>query len=249
MKEKELPKVETRLEVKNEVGDEPAELYIYGTIRAALPWDSEDENTHISAKAVRDKLKEIPSDKDLNVHINSRGGEVFESISIRNLLIQHEGEVNIIIDGLAGSGASVVATAGDVIMFENTMQMIHKAWGMAIGNSDDMLKMAADLEKIDESVLASYLKKFVGEKEELKELIADGTWLTAEEALAFGFADKIWEEVEEEEKEVEKEPKNDVKENLFNKYKKISKKEEKADEQDEESGLFNAFKNYTGGNE
>lgn len=243
MNKKELPKVETRLEIKNEVEDGPAQLFIYGSIRPALPWDNEDDGTHISAKAVRNKLNEIADDRNLEVHVNSPGGEVFESIAIRNLLAQHKGDIEIIIDGLAASGASLIATAGKVVMFESSMQMIHKAWGMSIGNADDMLKMAEDLEKIDESLLASYMKKFVGEEEELKELISEETWLTAEEALTFGLADEIWEDVEEKEEE-EEIVENNTKENLFMKY----RKQNNSNEPDNESGLFNAFKKLNGGN-
>jgi len=241
LNKKELPKVETRLEIKNEVGNGPAQLFIYGRIRPALPWDNEDDDTHISAKAVRNKLNEVAEDKDLEVHVNSPGGEVFESITIRNLLVQHKGDVKIIIDGLAASGASLIATAGKVIMFENSMQMIHKAWGMAIGNSDDMEKMAEDLKKVDESVLASYMKKFVGEKKELKELISDETWLTAEEALTFGLADEIWEDAEEDDENGEG-AQNNTKENLFMKY----RKQNNSKKPDKEPGLFNAFKKSQG---
>lgn len=119
--------------------------------------------------------------------------------------------------------------------------MIHKAWGLCIGNADDMLKMAEDLEKMDDSLLAAYMEKFVGEEEELKQLIKEETWLTAKEAKTFGLADEIWED-ENEEEEVE-EPENSVKLNLFNKYKNNDKNKKKARKPDlKESGLFNAFK-------
>lgn len=239
MEKDKIPKVETRLEIKNELEEGAAQLFIYGRIRPALPWDNEDDGNHISAKAVKNELNKIADDKDLEVHVNSPGGEVFESIAIRNLLAQHKGEIKIIIDGLAASGASLIATAGKVIMFESSMQMIHKAWGLSIGNADDMLKMAEDLEKIDESLLASYMKKFVGEEEELKKLIAEETWLTAEEAITFGLADEIWEESEEDDGEDESELENNVKENLFLKY----KNQKDDDQPDNKSGLFNAFKN------
>jgi ATP-dependent protease ClpP protease subunit len=240
-----LPEIETRLEVKNQTNeDSPAELFIYGRIRQAFPWENEDDDTHISAKAVKDKLNEVANDKELNVHVNSPGGEVFESIAIRNLLVQHEGEVKIIIDGLAGSGASFIATAGHVVMFKSSMQMIHKAWGMCIGNADDMIKMAEDLEKIDDSILASYMEKFVGEEEELKDLMAEETWLTAKEALTLGLADEIWEDEDvEDDEDEEEEPQGSVKENLFLKYQNKTKKNKKSKPDNKESGLFNIFKN------
>lgn len=240
-KEIKIPKIETKLEVKNEVDSETADLYLYGTIREPYPW--EDEESVISSKSVQKALEGVKG-KDINVHINSGGGDVFESIAIGNLLKQHDGNVNVIIDGLAGSGASVIAMAGDkVSMFNNAMMMIHKAWTIAVGNADELRKTADDLEKIDSAVKASYKNKFVGTDEELKDLIAEESWLTAEECLAFGFCDEIIEENRE-----EKEPaQNSVKENLFNKYKKNIANKQVGDKK---PALFNSFiKNKTGGNE
>ena len=113
---------------------------------------------------------------------------MFESIAIMNTLKQHKGKVNIIIDSLAGSGASVIAMAGDTIkMFTNSMMMIHKAWTYACGNADELRKQADDMDKIDIAVKASYQDRFVGTEEELEDLIAEESWLTAEECIAFGF--------------------------------------------------------------
>ena len=207
-----IPKVETRLEVKNEADSETAELYLYGTIREAYWWDDEDDC--ISAKRVKNALKELKG-KNVNVHINSPGGDVFESIAICNLLKQYDGDITIIDDALAGSGASIIATAGKkVIMYTNSMQMIHNAWTYAAGNADELRKVANDLDKIDTAVKASYKNRFVGTDEELEALLKEESWLTAEECLAFGLCDEIADEPEKEE------PKDSIKETLFNKYKK-----------------------------
>jgi len=214
VKNKEIPKIETRLEVKNEVDSEVAELYLYGTIRQAYWWD--DDEDCISAKRVKNALKELTA-KPINIHINSGGGDVFESIAICNLLKQHDADINIYIDSMAGSGASIIATAGkNVFMFSNSMQMIHKAWTYVYGNADELRKTAEDLDKIDTSVKASYMSKFVGTEEELEILIADETYLTADECLAFGLCTEILNEREE-----EKEPENRIsnKVSLFEKYK------------------------------
>ncbi len=237
MKEKELPKIKTRLEVKNEAGSDKAELYLYGIIRKAYPW--EDLEDCISASAVIKELKKLKG-KDIDVHINSNGGDVFESIAICNNLKQHDGEITIIVDALAGSGASIICTAGKVLMFNNSMQMIHKAWTYTWGNADELRKTADDLDKIDEAADNSYKKKFVGTDEELADLIAEGSWLTAEECLAFGLADEI---IDAEEEEEEEGTQNNVKETLFNKYK--GNIESKA--VDNKTTLFNAFKKSTGG--
>lgn len=218
-------KIETKLKVVNEVDE--AILYLYGRIAESSWWDDDV----ISASSVRDSLKEVKG-KNLRVHLNSGGGDVFESIAIHNLLNQYDGQVTISIDGLAGSGASVIAMAGDkVIMPSNSMMMIHKASTYAYGNSTEIRKIADDLDKIDTSVRESYKSKFVGEEQELIDLIADETWLTAEECLAFGFCDEILTE-----KEVEEVVENEVpvKVSLFEKYKVVASTKET---------LFDKFKN------
>lgn len=210
----EMPKIETRLEVKSEVDGKNAELYLYGTIRQAYPW--EEPADVICAKRVQDELSLLKG-KNVDVHINSGGGDVFESIAICNLLKQHDGDINIYIDAMAGSGASVIVTAGkEIFMFNNSMQMIHKAWTIVCGNADELRKQATDLDKIDSAVKASYMEKFVGTEQELAGLIAEESFLTADECLAFGLCTKIIEAEEPEEKPVE----NNIKQNLFAKYKK-----------------------------
>lgn len=226
----EMPKIKTKLEVKNEVGEQPAELYLYGVIRQAYWWDEED--SCISANRVKKQL-DLLKGKNINVHINSNGGDVFESIAICNLLKQHDGTINICIDAMAGSGASLIATAGEkVLMFANSMQMIHKAWVFAQGNADELRKTADDLDKIDAAVKTSYMTKFVGTEEELTKLLADETFLTAAECLAFGLCTEIIEE-----KPQEEPPQNSVKTSLFAKYNKGP-----LGDGEKKPSLFNAFK-------
>ncbi len=227
----EIPKIETRLEVKNEA-EGAADLYLYGTIRQACWWDDEDDC--VSANGVRKKLAALKG-KEVNVHINSPGGDVFESIAICNLLKQHDGTVNVYIDAMAGSGASVVATAGEkVFMFANSMQMIHNAWTVAIGNAKELRKVADDLDKISGSVKQSYLAKFVGEESELDQLLDDESFLTAEECLAFGLCSEIIEPKKTEE------PEQNIKQSLFAKYQKNIQNSEGEENQ---TSLLCKFKN------
>ena len=218
-------KIETKLKVVNDVDE--VVLFLYGRIAESSWWDEDV----ISASNVRDSLKEV-NGKNLKVHHNSGGGDVFESIAIHNLLKQFDGQVTIFIGGLAGSGASVIAMAGDkIIMPSNSMVMVHKASTYAYGNSTDIRKIADDLDKIDTSVRESYKSKFVGEEQELIDLIEEETWLTAEECLAFGFCNEIL--AEKEEKEIVE---NDIpiKVSLFEKYKVAASAKET---------LFDKFKN------
>lgn len=222
-----MPKIETRLEVKNQDAD-TAELFLYGTIRQAYWWD--DENSCISSTGVKNSLAALKG-KNINVHVNSNGGDVFESIAICNLLKQHDGDVNVYIDAMAASGASLLATAGkNVYMFANSMQMIHNAWTIAAGNATQLRKAADDLEKIDSAVKASYMGKFVGTEDELTQLLADETYLTAEECLAFGLCTKIVDSKQEEP------PQNSIKESLLVKYNKTKSKD------GQKPSIFNAFK-------
>ncbi|WP_369404749.1 head maturation protease, ClpP-related [Piscibacillus salipiscarius] len=165
-----------------------------------------------SAREIRRKINAIEAD-DIHVHINSPGGDVFDSVAIHNQLKKHRANVTIHIDGLAASGASVIAMAGDHIeMPGNAMMMIHNAWTFAAGNAKKLRKIADDLSKIDAGpVKASYLNRFVGEEKELIKLLEEETFLTAEECLAFGFADEIVEDIElEEETQEEESAKNQL---------------------------------------
>jgi ATP-dependent Clp protease, protease subunit len=206
----EIPKISTKLEVLNKADNEEADIYMYGSISSYSWYDG------ISSNQVKEKLQSI-SAKTINVHINSPGGDVFESIAISNLLKNHDATIITHIDGLAASGASIIAMAADkVIMPKNTMMMIHKAWTYAAGNAEGLRKIANRLDKIDSAVTESYKSRFVGESEELEKLLGDETWLTAEECLALGFADELVEDIETEEKEDEQ---ISAKEEILNKYK------------------------------
>ncbi|SEB15790.1 ATP-dependent protease ClpP, protease subunit [Thalassobacillus cyri] len=205
---KKYSNMDSRFEVKNEAADK-AELFIYGAIGG---WFSD-----VNARHIRRKLDAIDKDH-IHVHINSPGGDVFDSVTIHNLLKNHKAEVTVHIDGLAASGASVIAMAGDkVIMPSNTMMMIHNAWTIAMGNAKELHKVADDISKIDAGpVKQSYMKRFIGEESELERLLGEESFLTAEECLALGFADEVVEEIDLEEEE--EEPIENAKDEILAKY-------------------------------
>ncbi|GAB6423375.1 hypothetical protein bcgnr5372_28100 [Bacillus luti] len=206
----ELPKINKRFEVMNKAESNEADMYLYGSIGSG--WFAD-----ISSSEIRRKLGNINAET-IHVHINSPGGDVFESIAIHNLFKNHKATIIIHIDGLAASGASVIAMAADkVIMPKNTMLMIHKAWTFAAGNAEQLRKVANDLEKIDTAVTESYTSRFVGERSELETLLAEETWLTAEECLALGLCDEIVDEIEITEEDDETNNQT-AKETILNKY-------------------------------
>ena len=151
-------------------------------------------DTDTSAAGFRDALKDLGDVKTINLHINSPGGSVFEGIAIYNMLKQNKAHVNVYVDGLAASIASVIAMSGDAIfMPSNSMLMIHNPWTIAVGNASELRKQADDLDKITESSIQTYLNQ-AGDKldeETLRQLMDDETWLTAKEAVDYGLATEV----------------------------------------------------------
>ena len=180
--------IKPRLELKK--SDEKAELYLYGDIiEDDYVWDKTKQ--YISSKKVREQLDNLDGE-DLLIHINSFGGMTFEGVAIFNLLMDYPGNVDVQIDGIAASAASIVAMAGKTIKGRsNTMLMIHRGWTWARGNAAELRKIANMLEKIDAAANETYMKKFNGTKEELVALIDNETYLTADEALEKGFYDEV----------------------------------------------------------
>lgn len=129
---------------------------------------------------------------EVEVNINSNDGDVFAASEIYTLLSQHSGMVTVNIQGLAASAASVIAMAGDVVHISPTAQiMIHKAWTIADGNADDMAHTSEFLEGIDDSIMSAYVAKTGLDKSELSNMMAKETWLTANQAVDYGFADDV----------------------------------------------------------
>ena len=163
-----------------------AEIWIYEQIGEDF-WDG----SGITAKGFQKELAEIKASQ-IDLHINSPGGLVFDGITIYNLLKNHPANVTTYIDGLAASIASVIALAGDkVVMAENALFMIHKASGMVVGTSDDMRDFAEKLDKVNGSIATTYMGKTKKEEAEINDLMAAETWMTAAEAYDFGFIDEI----------------------------------------------------------
>ena len=168
-----------------------AELYIFGDI-TTWPWGEKDRDAYGIVK----ELRELEVDK-VNVHINSYGGDVSEGLAIYNVLKNNRAKVATYCDGFACSAASVIFMAGDErIMNSASLLMIHNAWTYARGDSEELRKQAEDLEKITQASINAYMSRVWITEDELKEKMNAETWLTADEALADGFATKILEEEE-----------------------------------------------------
>lgn len=139
---------------------------------------------------IRD-LKAIDTPK-ITVSINSPGGAVFDALPIYNALIRHDAEITTRVEGLAASAASVITMAGDrVVMPENAFLMIHNPWSFSIGDANAMREQADLLDKVSASLISTYRNKTGMEDSEIAAMLDAETWLSAEEAVEFGFADQI----------------------------------------------------------
>lgn len=167
--------------------DTVADLYIYGDI-TSYKWNESDT----TAWGFKQELEELGEISELNVHINSYGGETFQGLAIYNLLKQHKAQINVYVDGIAASSASIIAMAGDKIYIPKTaLMMIHNCWLLAIGNAKELRKTADDMDKIAIAYKEAYLSKINITEEKLDKLLDEETYLTADECIEMGFADEI----------------------------------------------------------
>lgn len=184
-KQMKLPKY---LSYKNLANDE-AEIAIDGEI-TSYPWADGDQ----SASGFRDVLKDLGDVKHIDLHLNSPGGDVFEGVAIYNMLKQNKADVDVYVDGLAASIASVIAMAGKIHIPQNAALMIHNPYAMWVtGNANDLRKEADTLDKVGKSILDTYTAHVDGKtsREDLQAMMDDETWLYGDEAVEAGLADEL----------------------------------------------------------
>jgi ATP-dependent Clp protease protease subunit len=146
----------------------------------------------VTAEAVKQKLNEAGDVSKITLRINSPGGDVFEASAIYSLLTQHKATVECYVDGLAASAAFTIAMAGDEIhISESAMMMCHNAWGMCMGYAEDMQDTADLLNKISGVMCGIYSQKSGIKADEVQSLMDAETWMTAAEAVEYGFADDV----------------------------------------------------------
>lgn len=137
--------------------------------------------------------------KEVIVQIHSPGGFAADGIHIHDLLSMYDGKITTEIHGWSASAATIISQAGHRKMSANASMLIHRAWGLAIGNVNDMLSSAATLERMDDSIIAIY-KKAGANEEVINNLMAEngghGKFISAQEALDAGLIDEIFEPTE-----------------------------------------------------
>lgn len=183
-------------QIKNAAKDDgPAQVYIYDEIGF---WGTE-------AGDFVQQLIALDAD-EIDLHLNSPGGEIFDGLAIYNALKQNKAHVTVYVDGLAASAASFIAQAGDtVVMARNAQMMIHDGIAMAYGNEQDMLDTAELLSKLSNNIADIYAQaaKTRGFDDTYSEkyyrgLMRAELWMNGQEALDFGLADQVTDSVDEE---------------------------------------------------
>lgn len=179
--------------------DDTAEIMLYGEIINNMPddwkWDEEDKSSADFRKAIN-KAKDEGARK-LNLRINSPGGIVTESVAMRSILSSAGfDEINIRIEGLCASAATVVASlpGARVEITEGSEYMIHNPWGIVMGNAEEMDKYVTHLRSMESTMRGIYAKRCGADEETIKDWMDKETWFTAKEAVEYGFCDAIAED-------------------------------------------------------
>lgn len=156
-------------------------VYIYGSIGAY-------------GVTATDFVKELNgiSAKEITLRMHSPGGNVFDGMTIFNAIEEHSATVKGQVDGMCGSICSVIAMACNTLtMAKGSMMMIHNASGGSFGNATEMRKTADLLDQIDGILLKTYQAKTAMPVREIKKMMDEETYMTADKAKSLGFCDAV----------------------------------------------------------
>jgi ATP-dependent Clp endopeptidase proteolytic subunit ClpP len=151
-----------------------------------------------SADRFLERFNEAVAESDeIDIHMHSVGGSVFEANLIYNAISSCKKQVNIYVDGLAASMASIIMSAGKkVYMAENAFVMVHAPSAYVNGTADEMEKTAKMLRSMEGCFSRAYSKRTGKTAEELKAWLSGDNWFDAQEALKEKLIDGIVDKVE-----------------------------------------------------
>lgn len=176
-----------------------AEIFIYGDITSDK-WTDADT----SAKSFVDELNGFDG-KDVTVHVNSLGGDVFSALTIHNALKNYSGSVTAHVDGVAASAASLIVCGADkVVMASNALMMLHMPAACLQGfyNAAELSKIHNMLSATEDAIVGTYQSRLnradspLNAQINVRTMLESETWLNARDALKWGFADEVSEAVD-----------------------------------------------------
>ncbi|HDU8664576.1 head maturation protease, ClpP-related [Serratia proteamaculans] len=145
----------------------------------------------VTAKRIAGALRSM-NGADVTVNINSPGGDMFEGLTIYNLLREYQGKVTVKVLGLAASAASIIAMAGDEIQIgRGAFLMIHNCWVVAIGNRHDFSAMVEYLEPFDNAMADIYSARSGLDSDSVKQMMDGETYIGGSDAIEKGLADGL----------------------------------------------------------
>lgn len=174
-----------------------------GKTAEILLYDNIGEMWGVSAREFSKKVIDLGNNVSRFVmRINSDGGDVFDGVTMHNFLKSHtaklKASLEIHIDGVAASIASIVAMAADpgkLHMADNAWMMIHSPWGVSIGTAAEMRETADLLDGIQETLVSTYAKRATIKETEIAAMVSKETWFTAKQAKDAGLIDVITDEM------------------------------------------------------
>ena len=167
--------------IENKADEDAADVFIYDEIGYF----------GVTAKDFVADLRAVTA-KTINLHLNTPGGDVFDGIAIYRAIKNHPANVTAYVDGLAASAGSFIAMAADqVVMEPHSKMMIHEAFGLAIGNAEDMTKMAERLNSTSSEIASIYAEKAGKDADYWRAQMKAETWYTDQQAVDAGLADQV----------------------------------------------------------
>lgn len=186
------------------VGDDEGEITLYGDVMSSQPvdwWTGEPKpGLYITPEGFMEDLAAVREKGHITVRLNSCGGDLYTGIAIHNALKTLNGEVNVVVEGIAASAASVIMCAGDTVtVYPGSLVMIHGVsvylWDSV--NIQDMKQLIKGMDASERAVAEIYNAKTGIATDTLRGMMTKETWLTGREALEKGFADQLLEDEEE----------------------------------------------------
>ena len=168
------------------------EIQIKGTIipnddKSMYDWfDIESTCPNDVAKAL-----EQADGEDVDIYINSGGGEIFAATEIYSAVQKYKGNVKLHVTGLAASAASIIMCAGECDISATSMVMIHNVSSTAQGNYRDFKHESETLRKADKAMCSAYVHKTGKSESDILPLMDKETWFTAQEAVDLGLCDRV----------------------------------------------------------
>lgn len=192
---REGPKVDKALRVLNAQESESGEteIWIYGDLVDSY-WFYDPHHPgegFITVEVLKDAL-DLAKKEPVTLRIHSPGGDVMAASAMRSVLMSYPAKVTSRIDGLCASAATMLATAGDLVLMQDSAYfMIHDPWTFAMGSADELKAVIQALKEIKSGIVQSYQNRTGLEAAILEKMMSDETWMSAQKALELGFVDEV----------------------------------------------------------